>query len=764
MAKNSFEDDVGTAFFGLVGLAVLVLGLITAFWLAIPVAAILCIYAGYRMYQNSDAVQERKARELTEALYAKTKTLAPKIPDKEDFARQVYRTLPSVVSESLNDALIAATLDLYDLEGFERHGPNPPPSVCNSIEAARYRDYLAEYSRRAVIPHIADVAADTIIDSFKSFLHHVPPMPEAEGPCFDIPFTNFVRGNHAELVTALSVAFYNDDPQAAGLFKDLRLQIDKNVHDASGIPYEPHNHDSPDLVWPRDYGGDDLVYAYLKDTPLLQIFDNASVPFTIPDKTRFEHGWILAPQGTGKTQLIQFLVSCDLEKVARDEASIVVMDSQGDLIDQISSLKEFAPDGPLHDKLVLIEPDIDYPLALNIFDMGKDRLDSYSARDREQLSNNTIDLLTYVFDALLGEGGMMTTKQSTLYRYIIRLLMEMPGATLATFADVLKIKKPEELEPYLEHIKKLHAPARDFFETQFCDRQFNDTKAQVAWRLANMLENTVFERMFSFPKSKLDLFTELNSAKIILINTDRALLGEERTAVFGRFFIAMLLSAAQERATLQRSNRLPVFCYIDEAHDYISNDTKITRILDQARKMNISMMLAHQRTKQIAAPNVLDALATTSVKFASTDNIGDAQMLAKAMHTDADFISTQREHHFALHVRRLTPTALSVKVPFFVLEKREHMTEEERQEVRERMREKYASKYDADRCVEGAKDETGEEEDVMCAPDRSDDNVASDVDAAPGISQSTPTKIGDVAPEVNLDDEPGDDGTAPANW
>jgi hypothetical protein len=267
-----------------------------------------------------------------------------------------------------------------------------------------------------------------------------------------------------------------------------------------------------------------------------------------------------------------------------------------------------------------------------------------------------------------------------------------------------------------------------------------------------MLENTVFERMFSFPKSKLDLFTELNSAKIILINTDRALLGEERTAVFGRFFIAMLLSAAQERATLSHSNRLPVFCFIDEAHDYISHDTKITRILDQARKMNISMMLAHQRTKQIAAPNVLDALATTSVKFASTDNTGDAQMLARSMNTDAAFISTQRERHFALHVRRQTPSAISVKVPFFVLENREHMSSEEKLAVRNRMREKYAAKYDANNSPDDRGDRHNEDRDSQ-AQNREEKATK------PQADNAKDARAGSVD-----ESKPGDDGTAPAEW
>jgi hypothetical protein len=46
------------------------------------------------------------------------------------------------------------------------------------------------------------------------------------------------------------------------------------------------------------------------------------------------------------------------------------------------------------------------------------------------------------------------------------------------------------------------------------------------------MENKNFARMFSSPQNKLDLFTELNSSKVILVNADKKKLGgEERTGV-----------------------------------------------------------------------------------------------------------------------------------------------------------------------------------------------------------------------------------------
>ena len=85
----------------------------------------------------------------------------------------------------------------------------------------------------------------------------------------------------------------------------------------------------------------------------------------------------------------------------RGERSIVVIDSQGDLIRRISQLKQFAPGEPLHDRIVLIEPtDVEWPVSLNLFDIGLERLNQYSKLDRERLTNSIIEL----YDFVLGEN------------------------------------------------------------------------------------------------------------------------------------------------------------------------------------------------------------------------------------------------------------------------------------------------------------------------------------------------------------------------
>ena len=124
---------------------------------------------------------------------------------------------------------------------------------------------------------------------------------------------------------------------------------------------------------------DKIAAAYLDGTPLLDLLDY-HLDITLSQATRFEHMHIVAGSGHGKTQTLQHLILHDLDAVARGEASIIVIDSQSDLINTIAGLDAFAPGGALDGRLVLIDPtDIEWPVALNLFDAGLDRLDQYSA-------------------------------------------------------------------------------------------------------------------------------------------------------------------------------------------------------------------------------------------------------------------------------------------------------------------------------------------------------------------------------------------------
>jgi DNA-directed RNA polymerase subunit L len=295
-----------------------------------------------------------------------------------------------------------------------------------------------------------------------------------------------------------------------------------------------------------------LVQNYLAGTPLLPLFDQ-TLDFTIKTASRFEHHHIVAGSGQGKTQTLQYLIAHDLEAVASGNRTVIVLDSQGDLIRNISNLAVFAPSGPLHDRIVIIDPsDVEWPVSLNLFDVGMERLSGYAPLERERLTNSILELYDFVLGTLL--SAEMTQKQNVIFRYVTRLMLHIPNATIHTLRELME---PDSQKKFADAISTLTGTAKQFFETEFTSKEFEQTKKQVLRRLWGILENQTFERMFAHPRSKLDLFAEMNAGKVILINTAKDLLKEQGTEIFGRFFIAMIAQAAQERATLTASERTP---------------------------------------------------------------------------------------------------------------------------------------------------------------------------------------------------------------
>ena len=284
---------------------------------------------------------------------------------------------------------------------------------------------------------------------------------------------------------------------------------------------------------------------------------------------------ILGGTGHGKTQTLQTFLLADLAKVQKGERSIMVMDSQGDLIHNILKLEAV---GDMIDRVVLIYPsDIDYPPALNLFDFGLDRLERYSKVDQEKLVNGAVSLYEYVFGAVL--GAELTAKQGVIFGYLARLLLVVPGATIDTLLDFLQ--EPEAVRPYLG---KLTDPiTRRFFQTQFFNKSFNDTRQQILYRIYDVLSTSVLARMFRNKRNKLNLFDAMNRGSLILIHTAKDLLKQEGCEILGRFFMALIAQAAQERAAIPKDERTPTFVYIDEAHDYF--DENMETLLEAVVKM-----------------------------------------------------------------------------------------------------------------------------------------------------------------------------------
>jgi hypothetical protein len=489
-------------------------------------------------------------------------------------------------------------------------------------------------------------------------------LPEdGEGEAVEASLIDLCEAPGAVVQRVLATLLDDDTAREAGLFPDCAERLWHNVYRASGIDPDKAATTRKAIVTPeerKDLSPLELVEAYLGGTPFSGYL-REPLPFPVPLQSRFEHAHVLGGTGHGKTQLLLRLIHRDLLAAQQGRGSVVVIDSQGDLIRTVTHLALFDPDAAdsLADRLVLIDPtDVKHPPSLNLFDCDLDRLRGHDPAAREMILNGTVALFEYVFGALL--GAELTQKQGVIFRYLARLMMVIPGATIHTLLDLME--EPRLAAP---HLGKLDGLARRFFEREFPQPNFDDTRQQIRNRLWGVLANPVLERMFAGGRNAVDLFAAMNEGKVVLVNTAKDLLKKDGCAILGRFFIAMVGQAANERATVPPERRRPTFVYVDEAYEYF--DDRIEDLLNQARKYRVGLVLAHQNLDQLNQRLRGTVMASTSVKFAGGVSARDASVLAREMRCEPEFLTSMRKcsgrTEFALWVKHATSHAIRATIP-----------------------------------------------------------------------------------------------------
>lgn len=605
---------------------------------------------------------DERARDLgdTKALYNRVRALhqASSLSADDayiDIGSAIYSACQPL-SEPLEPILIRAIDAILHLEKpiFECPEIDFSAAHLSLKESVDLRHFLRAKEHLHAHEHkVISLLKDGLANTFN---YVTASLPETFAPSpFTIPAI-YALPNAKQVLDAVQGEFSQQKYMEAGLFVELFRTIYFNLCTESGIvdPYEPKRPFKRPSQ--SDAPFDEVVKRYFKGTPFLDFF-LAPIPLKFTYEERFSHMHIVGGSGAGKTMLLQNLILNDLQ--SDDPPSLVIVDSQTDLIRKLSHLALFDPNfGPLADRLLIISPrDIRHPPALNVFDVNRDRLGDYDEETKEQVTAGVIETFDYLFTGLLGAD--LTAKQNVFFRFVARLMLALPetlGRT-ATILDLIAIM--DDPAPYRAAIEALPPIQRQFFERDFTSKTFAQTKEQIRYRLNAILENPTLARLFTSPKTKVDLFTTLNEGGIVLVDTAKDFL-KGASANFGRIFISLVLQAILERAAIPEDQRRPTFLIVDEAAAYF--DSNIDDLLTEARKYKLGCVFAHQFLDQASSSLRASLAANTAIKMAAGVSVGDARAMAPDMRTTQDFILGQPRLHFACHIRNVTPNAVSIPI------------------------------------------------------------------------------------------------------
>ena len=350
-------------------------------------------------------------------------------------------------------------------------------------------------------------------------------------------------------------------------------------------------------------------------------------PFDIPETTKFEHQFVLAPPGSGKTTLIEAQLAEDFEKVARGQCSVIVIDGEDVLVRDLAYSKIFAPGGKLYGKLIYLEPESSHPLSLNVFDIG----------DLPKDSDERTIALQEAIGSITSCLSDMNAQQHDLLSFLVEFCLVVPNSTIL---DLVEMLKPDGLKAYEKWFPKLNPTVQTYFQTVFKSQEARATQQAVYRRLFTMLRSGPLRDIFSSKRNRFRIEDEVSGGKVILINAKRRLLGEHGCQLFGQFFLSQLMQFALTRD----ETSFPIFCYVDECQDIIGKDDKIGGFLFKARKRRIGMIFATQDISEIKSDRVRSGLENVAITF------------------KADRATQKKEGLFQAFIARKTPEPIEVQV------------------------------------------------------------------------------------------------------
>lgn len=561
------------------------------------------LWVWYNAYHKPNLRRQGVLDELDEL---RRKALSYTFPSVPKLAAGFIDDLKRSVADGGIDTLppdFLATFETIAEQAFTDGRPLPVPSIPeDAYERGTATLHFELTSRIEQAQRYKPlIIRDALIQSAQAFLAHYP---NAEGDQFSVSLMQLI--NVRQTVIDMAMPFYQIDD---------KLNLCNTIRETygQGAVAAQASQKARDPVWPDAYKGDHPHRLYLIP-PMAQLFEH-DVPYGFSDEARFRHQWVIGDTGSGKTTFLSAMIADDLVRVAKNEASVFVMDSQNELIPDIANLKLFAPGQPLHDKLIYLEPDPDHPLALNIFDVNRERMGTLSAKDRMMLESGAMWMVEFFLSSLVKAEA--SPHQDTFLNYVIPALMVIPDATIFTFKELLEPPPRNGLPPGYERYKQYFGNLRRDTQQWLAERMHSNelapTRNAIRARLDGFTARGFFHDMFEHPRNKLDLFKELQSSKVILVNTMKGLL-KSGTEPFGRYFIARLVQAMEERMFLERGTRMPVFAYLDEASDYIAEEENVEELIDKARKQRMGFIFANQRESQITSPTVRDALSRAAIQ------------------------------------------------------------------------------------------------------------------------------------------------------
>lgn len=367
--------------------------------------------------------------------------------------------------------------------------------------------------------------------------------------------------------------------------------------------------------------------------PVLSFFlsQRAKLSAMLPLKALFSHSYVVAPSGTGKSELLKHIFYRLQKKYPK--YSLILIDPHGDLAESVRLFKL----NRKRERLIYIDP---------FFKDGMTpTFNPFEIYDRSiQNITHVVEQNILAYEEILSrEGGSLTEAMINMLEKSLYFLLSRPDSSILDLESLLSLD-PEILA---------EAQAYDtFFDDSFISPR-NRTREGLYFRISRLLNSPVLKN-FLGGKSTFNLEKAINSNKVIIFNLGS--LGEMTQVAIGKLIIANLKSYVRKR---KKGGLLHTFFMVDEAHNFVTGSFEF--MLSQLRGFGLHCIFANQYIKQLK--DQVEAVEhNTAIKIVAGEKYEDMKKMVKLSKED-----TLGKYEFFLQVRHRS--LLKFKSPSVLLRK-----------------------------------------------------------------------------------------------
>jgi 8-oxo-dGTP pyrophosphatase MutT (NUDIX family) len=291
---------------------------------------------------------------------------------------------------------------------------------------------------------------------------------------------------------------------------------------------------------------------------------------------RRRHVYILGKSGTGKSTLLANMAINDI----RHGEGMALVDPHGDTAEH---LLDYIPDNRIND-VAYLDPSVP----------GKSfHLNPLFVKNQayaELVASGIVSIFSKLY------GNSWGPRLEYILRNCLLTLVGKPGATLVDVPKLLtnKVFREEYLAAVQDPV--LHNFWHDEYD-KYSEKFQSEAISPILNKVGQFITSPTIRDIISHPDSTVDFEDMMNTGKIIILNLPQGKIGEDNAALLGAMFISQIQIAAMNRANMAESERKDFFLYVDEFQNFAT--TSFIKILSEARKYRLNLILANQYTAQL---------------------------------------------------------------------------------------------------------------------------------------------------------------------